>query len=216
MSSAEGFFISFAKKSVNVKCRKLPNVDKKIEEVLSECQEEVKYEFVRELYGYQQYDLAQSPIERLDTLRRSKRDAEEFQHPTTVTHVERRLAGCLLRCFYKRNKALNYFGYPTLYGLVHIYTDGIDDHPYFMAVLQATEECLLGISHKYSIQLNSGKMISQWHRIDWYAISHCILSLPDIPVDRESCDVAFDVFDCLSDKITEYCSNQTLPDNHGL
>ncbi|XP_055707315.1 general odorant-binding protein 70 isoform X2 [Phlebotomus papatasi] len=191
VSSAEGFFISFAKKSVNVKCRKLPNVDKNIEEVLSECQEEVKYEFVRELYGYQQYDLAQSPIERLDTLRRSKRDAEEFQHPTTVTHVERRLAGCLLRCFYKRNKALNYFGYPTLYGLVHIYTDGIDDHPYFMAVLQATEECLLGISHKYSIHIQ-------------------------LNIDRESCDVAFDVFDCLSDKITEYCSNQTLPDNHGL
>ncbi|XP_059614989.1 general odorant-binding protein 70 [Phlebotomus argentipes] len=191
VSTADGFFIHFLKKAI--KCRRLPSVDKRIEAVLGECKEEVSYEFAREnlqLFSVQpQLDLAAQSIQRLDTLRRSKRDAEEFQHPNTVTPVERRLAGCLLRCFYKRNKALNYFGYPTLYGLVQIYTDGVDDHEYFMAVLRAAEQCITGVAHKYA---NS------------------------VPIDRESCDVAFDVFDCLHDKITEYCSDHQLPANDFL
>ncbi|GAB0100340.1 General odorant-binding protein 70 [Sergentomyia squamirostris] len=200
-TATDAFFLGFGPKKVK-KCHKLPQVDKRIQEVLTDCQEEVKNELLREIlqvlqineqqYLQQQqqqqqaYNLAQSPIERFDTLnRRSKRDAEEFQHPTTVSHVERQLAGCLLRCFYRRSKALDYFGYPTLYGVVQIYTDGIDDHRYFMAVLRASDECLNGIAHKYKIHT----------------------------VERESCSAAFDTFDCLSDKITEYCSSDDPTSN---
>ncbi|XP_055687633.1 general odorant-binding protein 70 [Lutzomyia longipalpis] len=217
LGTAECFFLGFTKKIQ--KCSRLPNVDKKIEEALGECKEEVKYEFAREtlqIFGGQQQQFGvygygplaplaplaplepsalnptpvAPPVAPGNVLRRTRRDTEDYQHPTTVSHLERRLAGCLLRCFFKKNKALNYFGYPTLYGLVRIYTDGVSDHEYFMTVLQASEECLHGIFRKYSARQSND--------------------------DRESCDVAFDVFDCLSDKITEYCSDpfQLLNDLH--
>lgn len=171
-STAQCFFIGFTKKIL--KCSRLPNVDKKIEEVLGECKEEVKYEFAREslnffgvqpAYGYVPFG-AFEPVTPVvpsvtqpsvaQVLRRAD-GAAEFQHPATVSYLERRLAGCLLRCFYKKNKALNYFGYPTLYGLVRIYTEGVSDHEYFMVVLQSTEECLHGIFSKYSARQNNGK-----------------------------------------------------------
>lgn len=73
-------------------------------------------------------------------------------------------------------------GWPTLDGLVHFYSDGVHDHDFFIAVLKASGSCLNDGAYKYSI-----------HR-----------GLK--PLHGEHCDLSFDVFDCISDKIVDFCS----------
>ncbi|KAI8429188.1 hypothetical protein MSG28_007725, partial [Choristoneura fumiferana] len=58
--------------------------------------------------------------------RRNKRDVP-------FTHDEKRIAGCLLQCVYRKVKA----------GLVGLYSDGVNERGYFMAVLEASRECLM-------------------------------------------------------------------------
>lgn len=53
--------------------------------------------------------------------------------------------------------ALDFFGYPTLDGLVNLYTENVADHHYFMAVLKITNFCLKGVSIKYKINKQNGK-----------------------------------------------------------
>lgn len=75
-------------------------------------------------------------------------------------------------------------------GLVNFYSDGVHDHDFFIAVLKATGVCLNDGAYKYSI-----------HR-----------SLK--PLNGEHCDLSFDVFDCISDKIVDYCENDDHHDHH--
>lgn len=64
---------------------------------------------------------------------------------------------CLMKCFFKKTNALDFFGYPTLDGLVNLYTENVADHQYFMAVLKITNFCLKGVSIKYKINQATGK-----------------------------------------------------------
>lgn len=56
-----------------------------------------------------------------------------------------------------------------------------------MATLRATNCCLRATGEKYGID----------------RLEH--------PKHGESCDLAFDVFDCVSDQMTEYCFDQFSP-----
>ncbi|XP_028896621.1 general odorant-binding protein 70 isoform X2 [Zeugodacus cucurbitae] len=105
-------------------------------------------------------------------------------HPTLVPAEEKRLAGCLLHCVYAKNNAIDKFGWPTLDGLVNFYSEGVNEHSFFMATLRSANLCLHAISIKYNINRRK------------------------LPKRGESCDLAFDVFDCISDQITGYCLNQ--------
>lgn len=63
-----------------------------------------------------------------------------------------------MKCFFKKANALDFFGYPTLDGLVNLYTENVSDHNYFMAVLKITNFCLKGVNIKYKINQKTGKL----------------------------------------------------------
>lgn len=92
------------------------------------------------------------------------------------------LVQCLMQCIYRKNNAVDKHGWPTLDGLVSLYTEGVNEQGYFMNALRAVDTCLKGASKKHKVNRN------------------------DIPARGPLCEVSFDVFDCISDKITEYCS----------
>lgn len=100
-----------------------------------------------------------------------------------------------MNCLYQKNGVIDKSGWPSLDGLVNFYSDGVHEHGFFMTVLRASDYCLKGASIKYHISRHS------------------------IPSMDLNCDVAFDLFDCVSDKITEYCSQHHYhhppPTDHG-
>ncbi|KAH9634235.1 hypothetical protein HF086_012697, partial [Spodoptera exigua] len=88
------------------------------------------------------------------------------------THDEKRIAG------------VDGYGFPTLEGLVGLYSDGVNERGYFMAVLEASRECLMKNHDKFS---------------------------RTVPMDNgRNCDVSFDIFECISDRIGEYCGTSGL------
>ncbi|CAD7004525.1 uncharacterized protein LOC101457903 [Ceratitis capitata] len=110
--------------------------------------------------------------------------ANAVYHPTIVSYEDKRIAGCLLHCIYARNNAIDKLGWPTLDGLVDFYSEGVNEHEFFMATLRSVNLCLHAITMKYRINRRK------------------------LPEHGESCDLAFDVFDCISDQITGYCFDQ--------
>lgn len=48
----------------------------------------------------------------------------------------------LLRLYVNWKLQLNALGYPTVEGMVHLYTEGIDEKPYVLATVQAVHTCL--------------------------------------------------------------------------
>lgn len=87
-----------------------------------------------------------------------------------------------MQCIYRKNDAVDAHGYPTLDGLTDLYTAGTSDQSFFVHVLRSADSCLKSAAKKHNIY--KGK----------------------VPLKGETCDVAFDTFDCLADAITEYCS----------
>lgn len=82
-------------------------------------------------------------------------------------------------------------GWPTLDGLVDFYTEGIDEQHYFLAILRAVDGCLKRGSAKYHVQRSIK------------------------PEHGQQCDLSFDLFDCITDKIIDYCSTDSAhADNH--
>ncbi|XP_031640646.1 histidine-rich glycoprotein [Contarinia nasturtii] len=120
----------------------------------------------------------------------SESHSGEIPHPTTASFKDKRIAGCLMHCLYEKDHAIDpHTGYPTLDGLVNFYSDGVHEHGFFMTTLRSVDYCLKGASHKYHI--------NRHHK----------------PSAEISCDLAFDIFDCVSDKITEYCSKHHYHDD---
>lgn len=107
--------------------------------------------------------------------------AEQY-HPLVISQEDRWMAGCLMQCVFKKNNAVDSNGYPTLDGVTDLYTDGTSEQKLFMHVLRAADKCLKSAAKKHNIY--KGKT----------------------PLKGEACEVAFDVFDCVSDSLTEYCS----------
>lgn len=107
---------------------------------------------------------------------------DELYHPTVISNEDKWIAGCLMQCVFRRNNAVDDAGYPTLDGITDLYTAGNTEQQYFMHVLRAVDRCLKSVSIKYKIHKGHA------------------------PLKGETCDVAFDVFDCVSDSVTEYCN----------
>ncbi|XP_046808986.1 uncharacterized protein LOC111687385 [Lucilia cuprina] len=105
-------------------------------------------------------------------------------HPTLVPSEDKRIAGCLLHCVYAKNNAIDKKGWPTLDGLVDFYSGGVNEHGFFMATLRSVNLCLRAVTNKYHVDRRK------------------------LPEKGQSCDLAFDVFDCISDQITGYCLDQ--------
>ncbi|EAA11535.2 AGAP006368-PA [Anopheles gambiae str. PEST] len=166
------------------RCLTKPNVSKKVDMVIHQCQEEIKSSLIEDA-------LKIFTAEHGQWHDRRKRDEGglDFSHPTIVSHEDKWIAGCLMQCVYRKNNAIDKNGWPTLDGLVSLYTDGVNEQGYFMATLRGVDRCLKGTSKKYQIKRN------------------------DAAENFEQCEVAFDVFDCISDMITDYCSGQ-MEDDH--
>lgn len=112
---------------------------------------------------------------------RKKRHANDHDHihSATATYHDKRIAGvsnidkerirnhyrsltlirtyfqCIMQCIYKKNHAVDKLGWPTLDGLVNLYSEGVNDHGYFMATLRAADYCLKGSSAKYHVNRRS-------------------------------------------------------------
>ncbi|ALC43644.1 Obp73a, partial [Drosophila busckii] len=138
-------------------------------------------------YEYIIYDEPQ-PHRRMARLLRSIRRLDVtsagIYHPTLVPLEDKRIAGCLLHCVYAKNNAIDSKGWPTLDGLVDFYSEGVNEHGFFMATLRSVNLCLRAMTSKYKVNRHH------------------------LPQKGESCDLAFDVFDCISDQITGYCLDQ--------
>lgn len=50
------------------------------------------------------------------------------------------------------------YGFPTLEGLVGLYSDGVNERGYFMAVLEASRECLMKNHDKFSRTVPMGRL----------------------------------------------------------
>ncbi|XP_054732432.1 general odorant-binding protein 70 [Anastrepha obliqua] len=138
--------------------------------------------------GYDSYQVKPSKrrLTRLmHSIRRITYDPpNNIYHPTLVPFEDKRIAGCLLHCVYAKNNAIDKLGWPTLDGLVDFYSEGVNEHGFFMATLRSVNLCLRAVTIKYRINRHK------------------------LPERGESCDLAFDVFDCISDQITGYCLDQ--------
>lgn len=106
---------------------------------------------------------------------------DEGSDETNLSHDDQWLVGCLIHCIYRKSGAIDRLGYPTLDGLVDLYTAGINDQPFFVYALRATNKCLKNISNKHRV--NRKKK----------------------PLKGVSCSIAFDVFDCVTDLVSDYC-----------
>lgn len=95
-------------------------------------------------------------------------------------------------------------GWPTLDGLVSFFSEGVHDHNYFVGTLRAASGCLNTLSHTYHMK--------RWRSPGEYAHPpkmhyRCVI-VASFSEHGQSCDLSFDVFNCISDKIGEYCENR--------
>ncbi|XP_045471029.1 general odorant-binding protein 70 [Harmonia axyridis] len=146
------------------KCNIPPTAPKRIEKVINQCQDEIKVAILAE---------ALQAASVINSNKRSKRE--------TFTAEEKRIAGCLLHCVYRKMKAVNDKGFPTVEGLVSLYTEGIEDKEYILATLQSVNVCLAKAQKEF------------------------ITTPQSLEVQGKTCEIAYDVFDCVSEKIGEYC-----------
>ncbi|XP_034657394.1 uncharacterized protein LOC117894437 [Drosophila subobscura] len=234
VSEAIGYTIRFETKKS--RCLNPPRTARKVESVITDCQDEVKTKLVNEAYeilkeqvshdqppidphddaidfvwpsapsdssgmevehpheplnaSHYEYILFDEPEPRrrmarlMQNIRRLDVASSGIYHPTLVPLEDKRIAGCLLHCVYARNHAIDHMGWPTLDGLVQFYSEGVHEHGFFMATLRSVNLCLRAMTTKYHVNRKA------------------------LPQKGESCDLAFDVFDCISDQITGYCLDQ--------
>ncbi|GFG34425.1 hypothetical protein Cfor_01284, partial [Coptotermes formosanus] len=94
----------------------------------------------------------------------------------TFSEDERRIAGCLLQCVHKKAGAVDVSGFPTREGLVRLYAEGVQERGYYLATAAASQQCLQTAHQR--------RLRSQ-------------------PSGAQTCDLAYDIFECISNKIAE-------------
>ncbi|KAK5645823.1 hypothetical protein RI129_004287 [Pyrocoelia pectoralis] len=165
----------------DLKCQVPVAAPQNIEKVVNQCQDEIKTALLSEAFHF---------LSDKESVGASRRKRETF------TNDERRIAGCLLQCVYRKMKAVNHNGFPTSEGLVALYTEGVLDKEYLVASHKAVNTCLIDAQKKHlptpqSLQRKSFNNLTC--RFIFFAVK------------GKTCDIAFDVFDCVSDRIGEYC-----------
>nr|AWC67989.1 odorant-binding protein 16 [Matsumurasca onukii] len=144
----------------------------KLEAIIEQCQDEIKQAVLEEalqVLGDAGRQLAQAG----SSSARSKREA--------FSGEERRIAGCLLQCVYRKVKAVDESGLPTVSGLVRLYSDGVTDRNYFLATVQAVQQCLTTANTRRALNTQS------------------------VQDGAYTCDLAYDTFNCVSDRIESIC-----------
>ncbi|XP_073981974.1 odorant-binding protein 73a [Rhodnius prolixus] len=147
----------------------------KLEKVIGQCQEEIKYALIQEALNVLRESVGLSQARNSAAHLRSKRQA--------FTGEERRIAGCLLQCVYRKMKAVDESGFPVATGLVKIYSEGVKDRNYYLATIQAVQQCL---SREIQNKNNDPKIVE---------------------AEGYTCDVAYNMFNCISDQIELLCGS---------
>jgi hypothetical protein len=111
-----------------------------------------------------------------------EKEPNEEENENFVSGDEKWLAGCLIQCIFNKNGATDRLEYPTLDGIVDMYTAGTIEQPFFMYTLKATNKCLKIVSNRY--KLNRKKK----------------------PAKGLTCTIAYDVFECVTDAVNAYCN----------
>ncbi|XP_050421771.1 general odorant-binding protein 70 [Adelges cooleyi] len=169
------------------KCRAPEKAPQNLEKIINVCQEEIKSALLQEALEI----LNGGPLDE-DNLtpnrNRPKRDVDD-----ELSNEERRVAGCLLQCVYKKVKAVDETGFPVTEGLMQLYNEGVQDRNYYMATLSAVRHCI-----SIAQQL---RQLQPLQRFD----------------DGQTCDLAYEMFECVSEKIDESCGvgkQQISPSQH--
>ncbi|XP_050309237.1 general odorant-binding protein 70 [Anthonomus grandis grandis] len=149
---------------LNHNCEIPATAPKRIEEVINTCQDEIKIAILSE--ALEAFNVHEHKVSR------TKR--------STFNEDEKKIAGCLLQCVYRKMNAVNENGFPTVDGLVALYTEGVTQKEYVLATLQAVTKCLGTAQKKHFV---TSKALEA----------------------AKSCDVAYDVFDCVSEEVAKYC-----------
>lgn len=158
ISSSQGAVVS------QKRCQSPAEAPQRIEKVIAECQDEIKLAILQE---------ALEDLEASTALLTSRTKRQTFSDD------ERRIAGCLLQCVYRKVRAVDTSDFPTREGLVRLYAEGVRERGYHLATDDASQQCL---------------QVAQERR------------LRSQPSEKHSCDLAYDIFECISNKISEYCS----------
>nr|AQY18975.1 odorant-binding protein [Galeruca daurica] len=147
------------------KCEIPASAPRKVEEFINQCQDDIKLAILSEA---------------LETLNVNENHHSRAKR-AAFTDDEKRIAGCLLQCVYRKMKAVNEYGFPTADGLVSLYTSGIEHKEYIRTTIQSVNVCVKIAEKKYLVTPNSLDELGK------------------------TCDIAYDIFDCISDEIGKYC-----------
>jgi len=169
------------KQELSGKCRAPDKAPLNLEIIINICQEEIKSALLQEALDI----LNDGTLEQnTPNYSRSKRDADE-----DLSNEERRVAGCLLQCVYKKVKAVDETGFPVVDGLMKLYNEGVQDRNYYMATLSAVRHCI-AIAQQLKQQQPSKSFD-----------------------DGQTCDLAYEMFECVSEKIEENCGVENKLNN---
>ncbi|XP_046393338.1 general odorant-binding protein 70 [Ischnura elegans] len=186
----------------NQKCAQNSASSQKLEKVIDECQDEIKLAILQEALESLQET---SP----SALKRRERRAIDFSND------EKTIAGCLLQCVYRKVGAADATGFPDPDGLVKFYVDGVEDRGYQGATKIAVHLCTRQASLKRSFNIAAVQQEStdrQRRRLDAEVVSTAGINKP-IPDDQaegigaQACEEAFDVFQCVTERLAAYCES---------
>ncbi|KAF4532400.1 hypothetical protein B566_EDAN003852 [Ephemera danica] len=156
------------------RCRAPSVSPKRVEAVITQCQDEVKLAIIQEAL--------ESLQETAQAVQVREVEAQEAKLRTKRQDIfnkdEKKIAGCLLQCVYRQVKAVDQLGFPEPEGLIKLYTEGGDDETYITATTRAVHACLA----------ISSRLIADRYQEPGLA-----------------CDVSYDVFECVTNKVAEYC-----------
>nr|SAJ59020.1 putative odorant-binding protein [Triatoma brasiliensis] len=154
-------------------CQPPTTAPHRLEKIIGQCQEEIKYALIQEALNVLRESIGLRANRNTVAHLRSKRQA--------FSGEERRIAGCLLQCVYRKMKAVDENGFPVATGLVKIYSEGVKDRNYYLATIQAVQQCL---SQEIQSRNNDPKIVE---------------------AEGYTCDVAYNMFNCVSDQIELLC-----------
>uniref|UniRef100_A0A8D8R0C7 General odorant-binding protein 70 n=1 Tax=Cacopsylla melanoneura TaxID=428564 RepID=A0A8D8R0C7_9HEMI len=171
------------------KCEPPTTAPQKLEKIIGQCQDEIKQALLQE--ALEVIDDVKHQIGNKQNHKQHQNSNNDNKAAAFVPHTrtkrenfsgeERRVAGCLLQCVYRKVKAVDANNFPSAEGLVRLYSEGVQDRNYFTATYQSVQFCM-----KLAEQVRQSK--------------------PNGVLDGgQTCDLAYDMFNCVSDQIEKFC-----------
>ncbi|CAH0768711.1 unnamed protein product [Bemisia tabaci] len=170
-------------------CKAPATAPQKLERVVEVCQNEIKFALLQEALNLLGLGIAdEDSSEEEEPVKESKNRTVTIapaksrpKRDSSFSQEERRVAGCLLQCVYRKVKAVDDTGFPQAEGMVRLYSEGVQDNNYYSATVQAVERCV-SFAQALKLKQPNQKFAS-----------------------GQTCDLAYDMFECISEKIERAC-----------